>query len=956
MATTSFAQMEIRPDTTLGSESSIPDGQGNINFIEGGATRGINLFHSFEEFNIRAGEGAFFIVPDGAIENVFSRITGNDPSNIDGVLGSLTSQVNGTLSDADLYLMNPNGVIFGPGATLNLGGSLVVTTADGVSFGEQGSFDAFNPDAPSQLLSINPSALLFSQSQTPAIQSFAQSLTLSPGQGITLVGGDVSFQNSIINGSFGGEIEVGGLAGAGRVGLEQVSGIPRLAFETESPRGNISLDEGSSLFLTGDGRVSLYAQKLDIDNSSRIFSFLLLVPGLGEIQGGDVVIDAEGEISVDNDSFIISALLGSDPSSDLTNSGNIEIEGRSLSVSNGSSITSGSAGQGNAGNVDIEVADSIVVSGRDLNGNPSVIGSPTGVTGVPVSGSGGSVNLGADTIFLSDGAGISARNQSDTGDAGSINIVASDSLLMNDGAFLTTETVGPGNAGQINIQAQNIQLSNSSLGTQTFGPGNAGQIDIQAQNIQLRDDALVESATFGQGRGGNIDIMADQLIAQNGGQISASSGRENVPGNFGRSGDIQIEITDLLELDGETARFRSGIFAETASFSRAGDLTINTGRLIVRNGAAVSASAAGSGSLGGDSGILTINADESIDVVGNGFRSSALVTEASGVGDAGDLFITTNRLAIRDGGVITSATLGQGDAADVQINAADMSISGVGTTGSPSEISSRAELGAIGRGGDVRIQTNNLSLEDSGQISAASSTQDVAGNIFIDATDKITLRNAEISTAAISSSGGDILINASPGFESGVLALETNGDITTESLGDGGNITLLLPVVALEDSDIIARSQGGNGGNITLATLFSDTNPPDNQEPFDGDGKIDINADGQLSSGNIVISDTSFVQSNLVELSDSLINVESLVASSCIARSDEQGGALVISSSDSLPEQPLTTTTNYTTGTVNTIDIPATETPAWQLGEAVVEPQAVYQLPDGRLIMSQQCE
>ncbi|MEM9905438.1 MAG: filamentous hemagglutinin N-terminal domain-containing protein [Cyanobacteria bacterium P01_D01_bin.44] len=930
MATTSFAQMEIRPDTTLGSESSIPDGQGNINFIEGGATRGINLFHSFEEFNIRAGEGAFFIVPDSAIENVFSRITGNDPSNIDGVLGSLTSQVNGTLSDADLYLMNPNGVIFGPEATLNLGGSLVVTTADGVSFGEQGSFDAFNPDAPSQLLSINPSALLFSQSQTPDIQSFAQSLTLSPGQGITLLGGDVSFQNSSINGSFGSEIEVGGLAGAGRVGLEQVSGIPRLTFETESPRGNISLDEGSSFALTGDGRVSLYAQNLDIDNGSRIFSFLFLVPGLGETQGGDVIIDAQGEITIDNDSFIISALVGDDPSGDLTNSGNIEIEGRSLSVSNGSNIASGSFGRGNAGNIDIEVANSIAVSGRDLDGNSSAIGSPTGsIPGFPGSGSGGSVNLGADTIFLTDGAGISARNESDTGDAGSINIVASDSLLMNDGAF---------------------------LGTQTIGPGNAGQIDIQAQNIQLRDDALVESATFGQGRGGNIDIMADRLIAQNGGQISAGSGRENVPGNFGRSGDIQIEITDLLELDGDGVQNRSGIFAETSSFSRAGDLTINTGRLIVRNGAAVSASAAGSGSLGGDSGILTIVADESIDVVGNGLRSSALVTEASGVGNAGDLFITTNRLAVRDGGVITSATLGRGDAADIQISASDMSISGVGTTGSPSEISSRAELGAIGRGGDVRIQTNTLSLEDSGQISAASSTQDVAGNIFIDATDKITLRNAEISTAAISSSGGDILINTSPGFESGVLALETNGDITTESLGDGGNITLLLPVVALEDSDIIARSQGGNGGNITLATLFSDTNPPDDQEPFDGDGKIDINADGQLSSGNIVISDTSFVQSNLIELSDNLINVESLVASSCIVRSDEQGGALVISSSDSLPEQPLTTTTNYTTGTVNTINPPVAETSAWQLGEAVVEPEAVYQLPDGRLIMSQQCE
>ena len=187
-------------------------------------------------------------------------------------------------------------------------------------------------------------------------------------------------------------------------------------------------------------------------------------------------------------------------------------------------------------------------------------------------------------------------------------------------------------------------------------------------------------------------------MARGGGQISAGSGRENISGEFGRSGNIDITITDLLELDGDGTENRSGIFAETSSFNRAGDLTVNTGRLVVRNGAAVSASASGSGSLGGDSGVLTINASESVDVAGNGRRSSALVTEANGIGNAGNLLLTTDRLTVRDGGVITSATLGQGDAGDIRINASNINISGADENGESSRILATIEADAAGKG------------------------------------------------------------------------------------------------------------------------------------------------------------------------------------------------------------------------------------------------------------------
>ncbi len=99
---------QIVPDNTLGTESSTVK-QDNLNgqaidLIEGGATRGTNLFHSFAEFNIAAGKGAYFANPEG-INNIFSRVTGSNSSQILRTLG--------VLGNSNLFFLNPNGIIFG---------------------------------------------------------------------------------------------------------------------------------------------------------------------------------------------------------------------------------------------------------------------------------------------------------------------------------------------------------------------------------------------------------------------------------------------------------------------------------------------------------------------------------------------------------------------------------------------------------------------------------------------------------------------------------------------------------------------------------------------------------------------------------------------------------------------------------------------------------------------------
>ncbi|MCG5060680.1 MAG: filamentous hemagglutinin N-terminal domain-containing protein [Limnoraphis sp. WC205] len=135
----------VTPNVNIrGINSDAPGGAATLR-IDGGAVRGGNLFHSFQEFNIREGRGAYFSNPDNII-NILTRVTGG---NISEILGTL-----GVLGNANLFLINPAGIVFGPNARLDVGGSFFATTADGILFENGFEFAASNPEAP-PLLTIN---------------------------------------------------------------------------------------------------------------------------------------------------------------------------------------------------------------------------------------------------------------------------------------------------------------------------------------------------------------------------------------------------------------------------------------------------------------------------------------------------------------------------------------------------------------------------------------------------------------------------------------------------------------------------------------------------------------------------------------------------------------------------------------------------------------------------------
>jgi filamentous hemagglutinin family protein len=127
---------EVTLDGTLGSSNHLP----GPNYLVGadlGRQLGGNLFHSFQDFNLNSLESATFSGPN-SVQNILSRVTGGNPSNIDGLIRS-------TIPNADMYFLNPYGIMFGPNAQLDVQGFFHASTADYLRLGENGRFDARNP-------------------------------------------------------------------------------------------------------------------------------------------------------------------------------------------------------------------------------------------------------------------------------------------------------------------------------------------------------------------------------------------------------------------------------------------------------------------------------------------------------------------------------------------------------------------------------------------------------------------------------------------------------------------------------------------------------------------------------------------------------------------------------------------------------------------------------------------
>ena len=369
----------------------------------------------------------------------------------------------------------------------------------------------------------------------------------------------------------------------------------------------------------------------------------------------------------------------------------------------------------------------------------------------------------------------------------------------------------------------------------------------------------------------------------------------------------------------------------------------------------------------GNAGKLLIQSRDLVEVVGQGSFLTADVN-SSGTGQGGNLTIETQKLSVRDGGQVGASTYGFGNAGNVTIRASDIELIGAAANGNSSGLFSTVSRSAQGNGGNVTLNADNLSLRDGAIITSRSRGEGNAGSITANIRGTLQANNGTISTTSERSSGGAINISAKN------IRLRGNSDIRTDvanGAGGGGDITLTAnSIVALNDSDILAFARDGKGGNITFNTRaffgqnYRPAPPVTDPRTLDGNNRVDVNASGAVS-GIITLPDVSYIQNSLTEFPQTFTDTTQLLANSCIARRGRQSGSFTITGAGGLPQRPGDAGVSpFPTGTVRSLPkqneqtettTPSSKNRHWKIGDPVVEPQGVYQLADGQLVMSREC-
>ncbi|WP_258002579.1 two-partner secretion domain-containing protein, partial [Fischerella thermalis] len=556
--------------------------------------RGSNLFHSFQDFNVDAGRGAYFDNPTG-ITDILTRVTGRNPSNIQGILG--------VLGNANLFLINPNGISFGPNAILDLrGGSFFGTTADSVLF-DNFEFSASNLQPVPQLTINIPIGLRFrdnpgsitSQSIVQNINGDFFGLKVVPGKTFALVGGDVIFNNGTVEAP-GGRVELGGLRQAGTVGLNADGS---LSFPNGVTRADVTINNGSTVAVLGDGggSIAINARNFDISGGSNLFAGILSGFGNPDAQAGDIVINT-------TDKFTITG--NADSSTEISNlvqdsaiGGNVIINTNTLEGIGSFAIGSATFGQGNAGRVDVTATDKIY-----LQGLPELGSGFASVVGPSAIGSANDVVINTPSLTLENFAQI-ATSTTGSGNAGNIRIKASESVSINSGSIMQAATYASGNAGDIIIDAVNAdvvfnasKISTSVISTSVFGQssifvdlvgtGLGGDIVINARSLSLQNSTQVFTNTAGivgdKGlpNAGNINITTGSLFATDGSQLNSSTFGQ------GNAGDVIINAPNgTVSFKGTNNQgLPSAIFSnvETGSTGNGGDIDITAKSLFLTGG------------------------------------------------------------------------------------------------------------------------------------------------------------------------------------------------------------------------------------------------------------------------------------------------------------------------------------------------------------------------------------
>ena len=724
----------------------------------------------------------------------------------------------------------------------------------------------------------------------------------------------------------------------------------------------------------GGGQVSL-----DARNDISLIDSVITTLSVSE-PGRDIVLLAGEDIQFSSPLGRFTGAITGAPPSAQSAGGNIRVTAANLDLSGGAQINASTIGPVDAGDIIVKVSETASFDGV------SATNVATGVVSAVrpgAQGNGGNVILSARNLEVINGASLTTSTSGD-GDAGNIILTINELArfdgvnpvtgLSSSGASSSIEPDGKGSGGNVELIATNLEVTNgAALTASTFGQGDAGNVILRIDETARFDGVnpttgLNPSGAFssvelgGKGAGGNVDLDATNLEVTNGAALTASTFGQ------GDAGNVILRIDETARFDGvnpTTGLNPSGAFSsvELGGKGAGGNVDLDATNLEVTNGAALIASTSGEGDAGNV--ILRIDETARFDGVNSitGLSPSGAFSSVNpqSEGKGGNVELTAANLEVTNGAALSASTFGEGDAGNVILRINETArFDGVNpATGiGPSGVFSSVELGGKGDGGNVELTAGNVEVTNGAALTASTLGEGNAGNINLTVFDQIRIDNGTVSTTSRTGSGGQVDIRA------GGIILRNDGDIQTaveSGKGSGGNITIISSyTIALEDSDILAFSTDGIGGAIDLSqtTLFSQNLSLSSEnltreelEALDINSRVDINATGGIEPGAISINDASFVENNLTELANTLFNSDTLVATSCLSFNEGKGRTLIFANSDRLPQAPTEAPLNpYPTGTVQPTLSSAAEP------VTITEPQAVYRLTDGRLVISRDCE
>jgi filamentous hemagglutinin family protein len=915
------ASAQITPDATLPNNSIVTPSGNTIN-ITGGTQAGSNLFHSFKDFSVPTGSEGFF--NNGVdIANIISRVTGGLGSSIDGLI-----RANGT---ANLFLINPNGIVFGPNARLNIGGSFIGSTASSLKFADGTEFSATNPGATPLLTISVPLGLQFgsnpkeievkgpghefsyekdiieysngskTREPAPLLNTSVVGLNVEVGKTLALVGGNVSISGGVLK-SPAGRIEIGSVGSNQAVSLVPIEQGWKLGYEAGTSFADIRFSGKSFIGATGDngGAIAVAGRNINISSESIVRS--------------DTVGNSNGQqISILGDAIAVDrSTIGANTSSS-GNSGQIKLEANNITFKNNGGAGTQATASGKAGDITLIAKNSFVAS------NQSGLGSKT-----LGAGNGGVINVEANSVRLEEGSGFGATSFSNGG-VGEINIKVGDLVIRNSG--IGNESSSGSNGGKINIDANSFQLENagissitgkdstgnggeininvagsfalnsSNINANSSGTGNAGTISITAQNVEM-EKGIIQSNTDNSGKSGNISINAtDSFRVVDAGITANSSGT-------GNAGTVSISAKNDLQIE------RAGIESIASDSGKSGNISINATDSFGLSNGVIKANSYGTG----DAGTISITA-KNVQIEPGGINSIA-----SNSGRSGNIFINaTDSFGLSNGGVITANSYGTGDAGTISITAKNVQIE------ESAEVNSNTQN--IGKAGEINFNVADSFDLKSASINTNTSGEANGGKIYISAK-KLQMQDASIrSNASNTGRGGDI------DLQIGNLLLlrrqDTQSSISTTATGsgNGGNITINVPngfivTVPNENSDITANAFSGGGGKITITSLSNfgiqqrsredlsrllGTADPNQLKP-EISATNDITAFSQTSptlEGQVILNTPDVDPSKgFVELPTLLADISEVIDTSCAAFAQGESSKFTVTGRGGLPPSP----------------------------------------------------